>query len=310
MKKLGFIILLLLLIAVVKCGYDYENSQHRKDDDVLAFFNSVSSYEKSEVEHEDDSEKREIRIVAFGDVHGDIAALRSVMKKAGLIDDMDRWTGADTVVVQTGDLLDRGDDEIEIINLLEKLKIEAQKRGGEIYTLSGNHEIMNLKGDFRYVTEKGMSSFRDKLGISREEAFRPGGIYSKILSNYPVIKIFNRNVFVHGGLSKDHVSYGVDKINSEVRQWMLGKGAYPKNIENVWWMRDYSRNTDSDDCKRLEEVLNLLNADRMVVGHTVQEYANGFCGGRIIRIDTGMSKHYGGPAEAVEIVNGGVRFIR
>ena len=52
------------------------------------------------------------RIVAIGDLHGDLAATRRALRVAGAIDEQDQWTGEDLVIVQTGDILDRGGDEL------------------------------------------------------------------------------------------------------------------------------------------------------------------------------------------------------
>ena len=65
------------------------------------------------------------RLVAFADVHGDLDATRNVLRLAGLIDDTDQWIGGETVVVQTGDQLDRGDGERAILDLFESLSQQA-----------------------------------------------------------------------------------------------------------------------------------------------------------------------------------------
>ena len=44
-------------------------------------------------------------------LHGDVSAFRSVLRLAGAIDETNHWSGGALVVVQTGDVLDRGDDE-------------------------------------------------------------------------------------------------------------------------------------------------------------------------------------------------------
>ncbi|KAJ4723731.1 Shewanella-like protein phosphatase 2 [Melia azedarach] len=100
-------------------------------------------------------------LVAIGDLHGDLEKSKDALKLAGLIDNSDRWTGGSTTVVQVGDVLDRGDDEIKILYLLEKLKTEAEKNGGKLITMNGNHEIMNVEGDFRYVTKNGLKEFEN-----------------------------------------------------------------------------------------------------------------------------------------------------
>ena len=70
------------------------------------------------------------RLVAVGDLHGDFGAAQRVLKLAGLIDGSDEWSGDDTVLVQTGDVLDRGDGERAIIELLEHIQKQAAKAGG------------------------------------------------------------------------------------------------------------------------------------------------------------------------------------
>src|SRR5690242_4946969 len=91
------------------------------------------------------------RVVAVGDLHGDLTATRAALRVAGVFDPHDSWIGGTTTLVQTGDVLDRGDDEQAIIDLLERLETEAAAAGGAVIWLLGNHELMNAAGDFRYV---------------------------------------------------------------------------------------------------------------------------------------------------------------
>ncbi|GAQ87991.1 hypothetical protein KFL_003920100 [Klebsormidium nitens] len=97
------------------------------------------------------------RVVASGDFHGDMRAARRALQLAGVLsqDQQDRWTGGSSVFVQVGDVLDRGDDEIAIMSLLAHLSRQASAAGGALYQVCGNHETMNVYGDFRYVTEEG-----------------------------------------------------------------------------------------------------------------------------------------------------------
>ena len=83
------------------------------------------------------------RIVAIADVHGDLDAARAALRLGGAIDGEDRWIGGDLVVVQTGDILDRGDDEQAIMELFLRLGKEAEITGGAVHVLNGNHELMN-----------------------------------------------------------------------------------------------------------------------------------------------------------------------
>jgi len=105
------------------------------------------------------------RIVAIGDLHGDLGAARAALRLAGAIDEEGRWIGRKLVVVQTGDILDRGDDEESIMALFRGLRQDARATGGEVHVLNGNHELMNASLDFRYVTEGGFRDFQDVVAM-------------------------------------------------------------------------------------------------------------------------------------------------
>ncbi len=75
------------------------------------------------------------RIVAIGDLHGDLEVTQRVLRLAGAIDENDRWIGGDLVVVQTGDQLDRGDDERAILDLFARLRDEAEAVQRGVYAV-------------------------------------------------------------------------------------------------------------------------------------------------------------------------------
>src|SRR5690349_13393639 len=101
------------------------------------------------------------RLVAFGDVHGDLPATKRALKLGGAIDDAGEWVGGDLFVVQTGDQLDRGDDDRAILDYFAELTEKAKAKGGTFLPLNGNHELMNVVLDFRYVTEGAYAPFND-----------------------------------------------------------------------------------------------------------------------------------------------------
>ena len=86
------------------------------------------------------------RVVAVGDVHGDVIAFRSTLRACALIDDAERWVGGDAVLVQCGDVLDRGTAEAECLALLRGLVDEARDAGGRVVRLLGNHEAVRPRG--------------------------------------------------------------------------------------------------------------------------------------------------------------------
>jgi hypothetical protein len=100
------------------------------------------------------------RIVAVGDVHGAFDHFVTILREAKLIDSRRRWIGGRAIFVQTGDVTDRGPDSRKVIDLLRKLVGEAQKAGGQVHALLGNHEGMRLLGQYRDVGPGEYAAFR------------------------------------------------------------------------------------------------------------------------------------------------------
>lgn len=110
------------------------------------------------------------RIVAVGDMHGDLAKARHALEIAGVLssDGHDYWTGGTTVLVQLGDILDRGEDEIAIMSLLRSLSLQAEINGGAVFQVNGNHETMNVEGDFRFAELGAFDEAEDFIEYSNE----------------------------------------------------------------------------------------------------------------------------------------------
>ena len=269
------------------------------------------------------------RVVAIGDLHGDLQATRQALRMAGAIDAADRWIGGELVLVQTGDILDRGDEEEEIFSLFDDLKTQAEAAGGAVHVLNGNHELMNAYLDFRDVTDSALSSFGsgieadppDSLLASvdpgeraRAAVFRPGRPVAQELASRPTGLVVGTSLFVHGGILPEHAEMGLDEMNRSIQAWLRNDDPQPEWIRgdrSPVWSRLYSDQPNLAACDTLSWVLNTLGVDRMVVGHTVQPTGiTAFCGGRVWCIDVGMAAHYGGRPEVLEIRGDVVRSIR
>jgi len=247
------------------------------------------------------------RLVAIGDLHGDLDAARAVLRLAGAIDERERWIGGDLAIVQTGDILDRGDHEREIIDLFERLEREAAAAGGSFTWLLGNHELMNAGGDYRYVTDRGWHDFTD-----RKADLAPGGRYAHVMAGQDVVVRIGDTLFSHAGVLPERAA-DLPAVNRAARCWLDGRGAAPDvatDPEGPVWTRAWGG--EGVDCDRLRAALGALGARRMVVAHTPQLGGiTSACDGALWRIDTGMSSYYGGPVQALEIGAGGaVRVLR
>ena len=251
------------------------------------------------------------RIVAVGDVHGDFDQFVKTLRAAQVIDEKNDWKGGKTHLVQTGDVLDRAPDSRKAMDLLMKLEKQASKAGGAVHALIGNHEAMVLLGDWRYVHPGEVKAFGGAKAF--REAMSAKGKYGRwIRSHNAVIKI-NDLVFVHAGITRAFARMTLAEINKAVRE-QLQKGdvkGITMDPAGPLWDRTLALIDEDEVSKQLEDVLKRYGANRMVVGHTVSTrgvFAR--AGGRLIRIDVGMSAYYGGPAACLVVEKGAFYEVR
>ncbi len=283
------------------------------------------------------------RVVAIGDLHGDLAAARMALRLAGAIAENDtserpRWIGGNLVVVQTGDLLDRGPSDRQLIELFDHLATEARAAGGAVIALNGNHEVLNVAGDFEDATARGLASFDGAQGVdpaargerARTLALRPGGPYARRLASRNIAVVIGDTLFLHGGVTPDSLSTLV-RLNDDLKAWMNGtrrtmpRIALEDGPTSPLWSRRYSERPSTGQCEALRAALGRARGrigpiTRMVVGHTVQyEGINAACSGTVWRIDVGLGAAYdrehtehgfpGGHDQVLEIAGGQVRVL-
>jgi hypothetical protein len=109
------------------------------------------------------------RIVVIPDIHGAYAELTELLQATDIIDQELRWIGGASHLVSLGDLLDRGTRSREVMDLLMRLQREAPESGGRVHVVAGNHEVMNLIGDLRYVSPGEFSAFIDLETTSQRQ---------------------------------------------------------------------------------------------------------------------------------------------
>lgn len=270
------------------------------------------------------------RVIAIGDLHGDFEATLKAFQLAGLINHNQDWMAKHVLVVQTGDQLDRGQQELQILDKLEQWQTQASEQASKLVVLNGNHEIMNVMGDFRYVDPKAFQSFEKltDLDLTRPEfsqidlsararlaAFLPGGPLAKKLAKRPVIFQYQDLVFVHGGLAAKY-ALKIDAINQSTTDWLSGKAPNPPAellaADGPIWSREFSNPdlSQAPDCKELNKSLNLIQAKHLIIAHTVYQEINAACQGQVWRIDVGMSKAYGGPIQVLEYKAGQFKVLK
>ncbi len=186
------------------------------------------------------------RVVAISDVHGAYDAMVRTMQNAEVLGEDLQWSGGATHLVVTGDLLDRGPDSRQAMDLLMRLEEAAVAAGGQVHLLLGNHEVMNLVGDLRYVAAAEYAAFAEDEGadgdgegdaaksaaaaaddeeekglpagfLAHRRAFAADGQYGAWLLGKPLIVVINDTAFVHGGLSPLVTEQGLEGINGDMK---------------------------------------------------------------------------------------------
>lgn len=264
------------------------------------------------------------RVVAIGDIHADIDALRSALRTAGAIDGRGEWIGGALTIVQLGDLIGRSNDEKEVLDYFFDLQRRARKAGGTVHALIGNHEVFGGRLDNQAVGPNPFPAWEQLPGLKRDDprlrhlppharargaALMPGGPYARQIAELPVVLKLGETVYVHGGVVPRWARYGVERINREVRDWLRGERGEPDSAlgvddgDRVMWTRQFSASVMPADCDVLAESLKILGARRMIVAHTVHDEITARCNERVWAVDVGMSRAYGGRVEVLEIVD-------
>jgi hypothetical protein len=312
------------------------------------------------------------RLVCIGDVHGDVEALKDLLEVAEVYSrQTDQWIGGNAIVVQCGDVLDRGTQELQCYSLLGKLSHQALDHKGKVICLVGNHEVLNAMGLFQYAIDD--VEYENTIGRqiddelqtpewrrqyvnnqpARWASYEPGGLLAaSLMANMKVAVRVGRTVLVHAGIKPHHLqgNGGIEGMNQSFRDWITlsatsgwggenpvvynnkGRYAMPDQsridaekrqtyyINSVpdflkggpghdgpIWMRDYSFPHDSPPKHPLaqeliDQTLDMLNADRMVMGHTIQRQINCALNGKAWRVDVGASRGcIAGTPEVLEI---------
>lgn len=164
------------------------------------------------------------RIVAIGDVHGASSEFAAILGRAGLIDEGRRWIGANAVLVQTGDVTDRGAGMRDALDLLMTLESQARRARGRVHYLLGNHEVMNMLGDLRDAGPEAIASFGGDAAM--REAFGPRGKYGQWLRRKPIVARLDGTIYMHAGINPAFTEDSLDELNrraaAEIEAWDAG----------------------------------------------------------------------------------------
>lgn len=250
------------------------------------------------------------KIVALSDVHGQFGILKKLLLANEVIDENNHWKLGKGHLVIVGDNLDRGDQVLEILWFLFFLQKEAEAAGGKVQVLLGNHEIMVLQGDIRYINKK----YYYTSAIFKSQYyhfFRRGSVLGDWIASHKVLTSINKNLFVHGGVSDAvlDLNLSLEEINNTFTKKLIR--AKEEDIlkdslltllytaDGPVWYRGYFKE-EKFKKKNVKSILKRLNQKRIIVGHTSQKKITALFGGKIIAVDCSIKKGLDGQVLMIE----------
>lgn len=242
-------------------------------------------------------------IFVMGDIHGRYDALINLLVNNKIIDSDLKWIFGDGRLVFLGDIFDRGDQVTETLWFLYDLERQAQQSGGNVDLLLGNHEVMVLTGDDRYISGK-YHFFTEFTQTPYFQLFEKNTVLGRWLRSKHVIMRMNDYLFVHAGISPQLVihQFEYSDINSRIRKYLnstdyiLEKGS-PEDIIlgaiGPLWYRGYGGYGDKFPEATQEFVDMYLEAKglkRMILGHNEQPEIISTFGGKVISVDVAIDE--------------------
>lgn len=266
--------------------------------------------------------------MAIGDIHGDAENFLRILRIADLIEKYEgqaadvlnnppKWkfsqapnasVSVRTTLVQLGDLVDRGEQDLEALNIAIGLQEQTRDQpmsNDKVVLLLGNHELLNIQGYYHYVNKNNYGGFISRP--LRAEAMDTEGIFGKyIIDNFKTAHVEENTLFVHAGIEHDMTILGVDSLNSQVRDALRRRDFRHIYLRSngPLWTRKMISDSMVDDCADTKSMLDNFNALRVVVGHTPQRagQVEQYCDGRVIAADVGISRWMYNKVAALEMV--------
>jgi hypothetical protein len=268
-------------------------------------------------------------LFVVADTHGEYEVLGRMLRAHRVIDAKSRWSFGRGHLVILGDVFDRGPNHTEILWLLYQLDAEAKKAGGGVHLLIGNHEVMVLRGDLRYLHARYRQTAIDR-GVGYEKLFDAGSVLGQWIRTRPAVLRVDRTLYLHGGISRALVDrkLTIARINGTIRG--LLDGTLPDDLDSLeraqfllkeegplWYRGYFSREQGPDKGAAsatpadIAAALEHFAVDRIVVGHTIVPTLTPLYDGRVIAANVAAKPDAGGSRfEALSIRGGKMQRAR
>lgn len=237
-------------------------------------------------------------IAVLADIHGEYATYVRSLRSTGVIDRDLNWSFGRGHLVILGDVFDRGDKVTEVLWHLFGLEKQAEKAGGRVHFLLGNHELMILTNDNHYISKK-YRKVEQITGKDYGHLYSENSVIGKWLRSKPVMMSINDILFVHGGISPGMVkrNLSVEQVNLMFAEHFCDERdhdtcsdeqlAFLGDEEGPLWYRGYFTDSELNEAS-IDSILAFYGVNHIIVGHTSSRYINVKYSNKIIGTDTGI----------------------
>jgi hypothetical protein len=133
------------------------------------------------------------RVGVVGDIHGELHALKEIIRALGFIDAFDHWSARDGTLVLTGDI-GHGRHLQEVFDFIHRLAAQAHRLGGRIVWTLGNHDL--------YLDREGGQGGEESVGYRLWPSIRESALHPERHPGLIVQAAYfeHGKIFVHGGI--------------------------------------------------------------------------------------------------------------
>ncbi len=266
---------------------------------------------KNEMKNEESEYPMPEKLIAISDIEGQFDAFKQFLIGNGVMNEKYQWTYGKGHLVTLGDFFDRGLMVTQTLWLIYHLENQAEKAGGKVHFILGNHDLMNMNNDFRYVRKK---YFANAALMDDEYLFfyKPNTELGRWLATKNIVERIGDYVFVHAGISMEIANLGLtlQELNNHARVYYFNNFKAQRQKDSLYsiiygfgisptWYRGWGKQTI--DPTEAETIIARWNVGKFVIGHTLHNQVTYLMNKRVIDLDV---EHAKGTIQGLLVENG------
>lgn len=298
-------------MSITSKWYHFNNLRGKKLKTQVGFNKFFSFRLKKELTKESAVYDMPEKLIAISDIEGEFETFRSFLIANGVMNEKYKWTFGKGHLVTVGDFFDRGLMVTQTLWLIYHLENQAEKAGGKVHFILGNHDLMNMNNDFRYVRKKYFTN-AELMNVPYIDLYKPKTELGQWLETKNIVEKIGNYVFVHAGISKEvaDLNLSVQELNDKARRYYFRNKEAQQQTDKIYstiykfgvsptWYRGWGKQTIA--LEEADEIMKKWNVDKFVIGHTLHSEVTYLLNKRVIDLDVAHAK---GVVQGLLIENG------